>query len=120
MSRRFFLTIIMLALSQFLQASEKTEANNSPNMQINACIVELNVQSKISISIQEALDLCVSFVEKSKIDFNINASDASVRINHSRNGITLDFIFVYKYRCLIITIDESKKVASWKICNIDM
>lgn len=110
----------MLVLSQFLHASEKAEENNSPNMQIDACWIELDNKSTETISIQEALDLCALFVKKNKIDFNINASYVTARVKHSKNGVILKFSFIYKFRCLDITIDESKKVASWQISYIDM
>lgn len=119
MNRTFFLTIIVLVLLQFLQASEKEE-KNYPKMEIDGCIVEFNDQPEGSISLRQALDLCEEFVEKNKIDFNIKASTAMVWVKHSKNGITLEFNFIHKFRCLIMTISEKKKVSSWEICFVQM
>lgn len=119
MNNKILLTIIVFALIQFLQASEKEESNY-PKMQIDGCIVELNDQPKGSISIRRAVDSCIEFVEKNKIDFNIKASNAMLWIKHSKNGITLEFNFIHKFRCLVITIPENGKVSSWEILAVRM
>lgn len=116
MKKNIYLITVLFLSIQFSQASEQ----NDKSIAIKRCVVVFEDKPGKNISIQDALDTCIEFVDKNKIDFNIKASDATVWIGHSKNGMTLTFYFDYKHRCLSIVIGENKNVVSWQITKILM
>ncbi len=117
MKKLLLLIVLSLLLIQFLPASE--QKTDSPiKIKLEDCHIIFEDKPGRNISIQKALETCIEFVEKNKIDFNIKSSDATVSVEHSKDGLAITFFFDYKHRRLSVVVGENKKVISWLIAPV--
>ena len=117
MKKIVLLIIFSLLLVQFLPASEQ-QTDTPIKIKLEDCHIIFEDKPGRNISIQQALETCIEFVEKNKIDFNIKSSDATVSVKHSKDGMTITFFFDYKHRRLSVSVGENKKVISWLIAPV--
>lgn len=117
MKKIVLLIIFSLLFVQFLPASE--EKTDTPiKIKLEDCHIIFEDKPGRNISIQKALETCIEFVEKNKIDFNIQSSDVTAWVEHTKNGLAITFLFDYKHRRLSVVVGENKKVISWLIAPV--